>query len=131
MTQRISVLGSGSWGTALAVHLAGTGHDVRLWARDASLASTMASSRENATYLPGIRLPEGLSPTSDMQAALDGAHFVVFAVPSHGLRDVARKAAVHLAADCAIVSATKGLEEGSLLRMSQVLREELPSGDIV
>ncbi|MEP6782187.1 MAG: 2-dehydropantoate 2-reductase N-terminal domain-containing protein, partial [Acidobacteriota bacterium] len=73
MIQRIAVLGSGSWGTALAVHLAGTGHDVRLWARDASLASTMASSRENATYLPGVKLPASLSPTSDMPATLDGA----------------------------------------------------------
>jgi glycerol-3-phosphate dehydrogenase (NAD(P)+) len=132
MSQRIGVLGSGSWGTALAVHLAGTGHEVRLWARDASLASTMASTRENATYLPGITLPASLSPTSDLATALGGAQFVVFAVPSHGLRDVAHKAAVHLAPACAIVSATKGLEEGSLLRMSQVLRAELPAaGDIV
>lgn len=132
MTQRIGVLGSGSWGTALAVHLAKTGHDVRLWARDASLASTMASLRENALYLPGITLPESLSPTADLQAALDDVQFVVFAVPSHGLRDVARKAGAYLTPACALVSATKGLEEGSLLRMSQVLRAELPdAGDIV
>jgi glycerol-3-phosphate dehydrogenase (NAD(P)+) len=132
MTQRIAVLGSGSWGTALAVHLAGTGHDVRLWARDASLASAMASSRENATYLPGITLPASLSPTSDLGAALEDVHFVVFAVPSHGLRDVARKARPHLTPHSTIVSATKGLEEGSLLRMSEVLRAELPTaGDIV
>jgi glycerol-3-phosphate dehydrogenase (NAD(P)+) len=132
MTQRIAVLGSGSWGTALAVHLAGTGHDVRLWARDASLASAMASSRENATYLPGITLPASLSPTSDLAAALEDVHFVVFAVPSHGLRDVAKKARTYLTPHSTIVSATKGLEEGTLLRMSEVLRAELPTaGDIV
>jgi glycerol-3-phosphate dehydrogenase (NAD(P)+) len=131
MRQRICVLGSGSWGTALAVHLAGTGHDVRLWARDASLASTMAASRENAAYLPGISLPASLSPTSDLQAALDDTHFVVFAVPSHGLRDVVRRAAAHIVPGSTLVSATKGLEEGSLLRMSQVLRAELAAGDIV
>jgi glycerol-3-phosphate dehydrogenase (NAD(P)+) len=132
MTHRIGVIGSGSWGTALAVHLAHTGHDVRLWARDASLASEMASSRENRTYLPGVALPASLAPTSNLGTALDGAQFVVLAVPSHGVRDVARAANAHLPAACAIVSATKGLEEGSMLRMSQVLRQELPdAGEIV
>jgi len=132
MTHRIGVIGSGSWGTALAVHLAHTGHDVRLWARDAALASSMASSRENTTYLPGIALPPVLLPTNDIAAALDGAQFVVIAAPSHGVRDVVRRANPHLPRSCAIVSATKGLEEGSMLRMSQVLRQELPdAGEIV
>jgi glycerol-3-phosphate dehydrogenase (NAD(P)+) len=132
MTQRIGVLGSGSWGTALAVHLAHTGHEVRLWARDPALAAEMAVSRVNAAYLPGINLPAALTPTSDLTTALDDAHFVVIAVPSHGVRGVARAANAHLQPACAIVSATKGLEEGSLLRMSQVLREELPgAGEIV
>jgi glycerol-3-phosphate dehydrogenase (NAD(P)+) len=132
MTHRIGVIGSGSWGTALAVHLAHTGHDVRLWARDAALASSMASSRENPSYLPGIELPPVLLPTNDMAAALDGAQFVVIAAPSHGVRDVARRANPHLPRSCAIVSATKGLEEGSMLRMSQVLRQEWPdAGEIV
>src|SRR5688572_7031173 len=132
MTHRIGVLGSGSWGTALAVHLARTGHDVRLWARDAALAADMAAARMNRTYLPEIELPPSLAPTPDMRAAVDEAHFVVMAVPSHGLREVSRGARAHLPRACSIVSATKGLEEGSLLRMSQVLREELPeAGEIV
>jgi glycerol-3-phosphate dehydrogenase (NAD(P)+) len=132
MTHRIGVIGSGSWGTALAVHLAHTGHDVRLWARDGALAAEMASARENRTYLPGIELPAALVPTSDMRAALDGAQFVVLAVPSHGVRDVTRAANSYLPQAGVIVSATKGLEEGSLLRMSQVIRQELPNaGDIV
>jgi glycerol-3-phosphate dehydrogenase (NAD(P)+) len=132
MTHRIGVIGSGSWGTALAVHLAHAGHDVRLWARDAALASDLAVTRENRNYLPGIELPAALSPTGDMRMALDGAQFVVIAVPSHGVRDVARAANPHLPGACAIVSATKGIEEGSMLRMSQVLRQELPdAGDIV
>jgi glycerol-3-phosphate dehydrogenase (NAD(P)+) len=132
MTHRIGVLGSGSWGTALAVHLARTGHDVRLWARDAALAASMTASRENSTYLPGIKLPGEISPTADLRVALDEAQFVVIAVPSHGVRDVARIANQYLPRACAIVSATKGLEEGSLLRMSQVLREELrDAGEIV
>ena len=132
MTQRIGVIGSGSWGTALAVHLARTGHDVRLWARDAALAADMTASRENRTYLPGVALPAELSPTNDLGAALDGAQFVVIAVPSHGVRDISRALNAHLPEACTIVSATKGLEEGSMLRMSQVLRQELPdAGEIV
>jgi glycerol-3-phosphate dehydrogenase (NAD(P)+) len=132
MTQRIGVLGSGSWGTALAVHLAHTGHEVRLWARDAGLASRMDSARENAVYLPGVSLPASLTPTHDMAAALDEAEFVVFAVPSHGVRAVAKMAEAHLPRACVIVSATKGLEEGTLRRMSQVLRQELvDAGEIV
>jgi glycerol-3-phosphate dehydrogenase (NAD(P)+) len=124
MSQTIAVLGSGSWGTALAVHLARTGHDVRLWARDAALAAAMASGRENRSYLPGIALPGALTPTGNVAAAVDGAAFVVMAMPSHGLRDVARAARPHLPRACTVVSAVKGLEEGSLLRMSQVLAAE-------
>ena len=132
MTHCIGVIGSGSWGTALAVHLAHTGHDVRLWARDAALAADMSAARENRPYLPGIELPSALAPTSDIRIALDGAQFVVVAAPSHGVRGVARLANPYLPNGCAIVSATKGLEEGSLLRMSQVLRQEFPNGgDVV
>jgi glycerol-3-phosphate dehydrogenase (NAD(P)+) len=132
MSHTIGVLGSGSWGTALAVHLAGTGHDVRLWARDPALAAAMAERRENAAYLPGITLPPALQPTPDLARAAGGAEFLVMAVPSHGLRGVARAASPHVPPACTIVSAVKGLEEGSLLRMSQVLRAELPEmGEIV
>lgn len=132
MTQTIAVLGSGSWGTALAVHLARTGHDVRLWARDAALAAAMVSTRENRSYLPDITLPDVLTPTADVAEAVDCASFVVMATPSHGLRDVGRLASPHLPGACTVVSAVKGLEEGSLLRMSQVLRAEMPGiGDVV
>jgi glycerol-3-phosphate dehydrogenase (NAD(P)+) len=132
MTHTIAVLGSGSWGTALAVHLARTGHDVRLWARDRALAELMGAARENPAYLPGIPLPPSLRPTAELPAALTGSTFVVMAVPSHGLREVARAANPHLPPACTVVSAVKGLEAGSLLRMSQVLREEFSEpGEIV
>jgi glycerol-3-phosphate dehydrogenase (NAD(P)+) len=114
------------------VHLARTGHDVRLWARDRELSASMSAHRQNITYLPGIPLPVTLTPTADMGTAVTGAAFVVMAVPSHGLRHVARAAATHLPGACTLVSAAKGLEEGSLLRMSEVLRSEWPGlGDIV
>ncbi len=132
MSHTIAVLGSGSWGTALAVHLARTGHDVRLWARDGALAAAMAASRENAPYLPGIQLPPSLTPMASLETAVTDAAFVVMAVPSHGLRDVTRAAGVHVPRACTVVSAVKGLEAGSLLRMSQVLRAELADvGEIV
>ena len=132
MTHTIGVLGSGSWGSALAVHLARTGHDVRLWARDAGLATAMAARRQNPVYLPGIAFPPSLTPTASTAEAIDGATFVVMAVPSHGLRGVARAAAPMMPDGITLVSAAKGLEEGSLLRMSEVIRAELrEAGPIV
>lgn len=132
MTQTIGVLGSGSWGSALAVHLARTGHDVRLWARDAGLAATMASLRENPAYLPGLAFPPELVPTASLAEAIAGAEILVMAVPSHGLRAVLRAAAPVVPAGATLVSAAKGLEEGTLLRLSEVLRAELPAaGPIV
>lgn len=127
MTHTIGVLGSGSWGTALAVHLARTGHDVRLWARDPVLAAQMAATRTNDAYLPGIELPPALQPTNVLAEAVTEAGFVVMAVPSHGLRTVMQSASPFIATGCTLVSATKGLEAGSLLRMSEVMRSECPA----
>jgi glycerol-3-phosphate dehydrogenase (NAD(P)+) len=121
----ITVLGAGSWGTALSVHLGRIGHDVRLWARDASLVSDMNARRANAVYLPDVTLPERVNVTHDLTAALSGSHLVVTALPSHGCRAVVRSAAPRIAKGAVIVSATKGLETDSLLRMSQVVSQEV------
>jgi len=125
--QTIAVLGSGSWGTALAAHLGLSGHDVRLWARDASLVRDMRERRANAVYLPDVILPPTIVPTSSLEEALAGAGIVVSAVPSHGTRAAMREAATRLAPGALVVSATKGLEEATLLRMSQVILEEAGS----
>jgi len=119
-----AVLGAGSWGTALAIHLANAGHGVRLWARDAILVEDLQSERVNARYLPDAALPAGIDVTSSLGAALEGADFVVTAVPSHGLRAVVRSAAPHIQDGAILVSATKGLESGTMLRMSEVLQAE-------
>jgi glycerol-3-phosphate dehydrogenase (NAD(P)+) len=124
VSRSVAVLGAGSWGTALAVHLGRLGHDVRLWARDATLAGDMQRRRANAIYLPDVGLPEAVRVTDALAAALDDAELVVSAVPSHGVRGVMRAAAPHLRAHATLVSATKGLETDTLLRMSQVVAQE-------
>ncbi len=124
--RNVAVLGGGSWGTALAVHLARIGHTVRLWARDPALVAEMRTRRANPVYLPDTPFPETLTVTDRLDEALAGAATVVVAVPSHGLRAVARQAAAHVDAGAVVLSATKGLEDGSLLRMSEVLAEEWP-----
>ena len=132
MSRTIAVLGSGSWGSALAVHLARAGHDrVRLWARDADLAGQINATRVNAAYLPGIVFPPSVRSTHDIADAVDGATIIVAAVPSHGLRSVARAAAPFVNGEVTLVSAAKGLEEGSMLRMSEVLRAEIPGAGAV
>jgi glycerol-3-phosphate dehydrogenase (NAD(P)+) len=120
----VTVLGAGSWGTALAVHLGRVGHDVRLWARDQALVTEMGARRANAVYLPDVPFPPGLTPTHSLADALRGADLVVSAVPSHGCRAVIKSAAASLAVRAVIVSATKGLEAGTLLRMSEVIAQE-------
>jgi glycerol-3-phosphate dehydrogenase (NAD(P)+) len=119
-----AVLGAGSWGTALAIHLANAGHGVRLWARDATLVTQLTNTRVNARYLPDAKLPDGVEPTASLEQALDDVAFVVTAVPSHGLRAVIRSASPHIAGGAILVSATKGLESETMLRMSQVLAAE-------
>jgi glycerol-3-phosphate dehydrogenase (NAD(P)+) len=121
---RVAVLGAGSWGTALAVHLAREGRVVSLWARNDALISEMIARRANTRYLADVALPSSVGATSSLPAALQDAQFVVLAVPSHGLRAVVRAAIPWLPAGAVIVSAAKGLEGESLQRMSQVIAEE-------
>ncbi len=125
MPETIAILGAGSWGTALAIHLARVGHDVRLWARDPELVEQLVATRANPRYLPDIGLPEGVTPVARHAAALQDAKVVVFAVPSHGLRAVVRAMAGSIPRGAVIVSATKGLETDSLARMSVVLEQEI------
>lgn len=125
MQRRAAVLGAGSWGTALAVHLGSIGHEVRLWARDDGLVREMVMRRANPTYLPDVNLPSCVAPTASLPEALDGASFVVSAVPSHGTRDVIQAAAPAVPPGAIVVTATKGLEGGSLLRMSEVIGQIL------
>ena len=114
MRQAAAILGAGSFGTALAVHLSRIGHDVRLWARDPDLARQMTVLRANPVYLTDLTLGPSVTPTADLDEALAGADLVVCAVPSHGARQVLGRAAPVIAPHATIVSAIKGLEEGTL-----------------
>ena len=121
----VTVLGAGSWGTALAVHLGRLGHTVRLWARDRTLVDEIRAHGSNTTYLPEITMPPCMSVTASIEEAIGGTDLIVSAIPSHGCRAVIRAAAPHVAPHATVVSATKGLEVDTLLRMSQVIAEEL------
>jgi glycerol-3-phosphate dehydrogenase (NAD(P)+) len=120
----VAVLGAGSWGTALAVHLGRLGHDVRLWGRDALLVDRLASTRVNADYLPGVTLEGSVHATASMEDAIGGATLVVVAVPSQGLRAVVHRAVAIAPTAVPFVSTAKGLEHGTLYRMSEVIADE-------
>ncbi|MBZ0121763.1 MAG: NAD(P)H-dependent glycerol-3-phosphate dehydrogenase [Sandaracinaceae bacterium] len=127
MTTKAAVLGAGSWGTALAKLLADNGHDVRLWARRDDQVETLNRTKRNDAYLPGFDLPANLIATSDLREAFEGAGLVVSVVPTHGLRHVWSEAAALVPKDAPIVSATKGIEVSTLLLVSQIFEELLPS----
>ena len=125
---RAVVLGSGSWGTAFAKVLVDAGTPTTIWARRSDLAERINRERENPEYLPGIALPPGLSATSDAAAALADAELVVLAVPSQSLRENLASWSPLLPADATLVSLMKGIELGTVKRMSEVIGEVAGAG---
>jgi glycerol-3-phosphate dehydrogenase (NAD(P)+) len=128
MSNRVTVLGSGAWGTALAKALAEKGGEVVLWGRSERDARDVNEKHENVHYLPKATLPSNLRATTDLEAALSGAEMVVFVAPSHATREVATKAAPFLKKlpNVPIVSATKGIENESLMFVDEILADVLP-----
>ena len=124
MALEMTVLGAGSWGTALAVHLARIGHRVRLWSIEASVVADIREWRTNTVYLPDVAVPASVEPTTDLASALATSGMVVAAVPSQVMRLVMRQAAPLMSTGTIVVSVAKGLELGSLQRMSRVIAEE-------
>jgi glycerol-3-phosphate dehydrogenase (NAD(P)+) len=123
---RSTVLGAGSWGTALGAVLAAKGSPVVLWDKDVPVLETIAKTHENARYLPGVALPPSLGATPDIARALEGAELVVLAVPSHAMRAVAIEAKRHLHAGVPLCSVAKGIEVDTLMTMCEVLEDVLP-----
>jgi len=122
---RTAVIGAGSWGTAVAA-LAARNSPTVLWARRADLAETIATARVNRDYLPDYQLPKGLHATSSLEEALDGAEVVVMGVPSHGFREILDEAKPFLTDGAPIISLTKGVEQDTLKRMTEVIADVAP-----
>jgi glycerol-3-phosphate dehydrogenase (NAD(P)+) len=128
VTSQVAVVGAGAWGTALAIHLARAGAAPRLWVYEPELLSALAESRENAWYLPGVRIPDRVRPMGSLADAVSGAELVLVVVPSHVLRRVAVDLARVLPPGVDLVSATKGIEEERFARPSEILADVLPPG---
>jgi glycerol-3-phosphate dehydrogenase (NAD(P)+) len=125
-TEDIAVIGAGSYGTCLAVLFGHHGHRVCLYNRNAETTRTIDAARENVAYLPGHKLPDSVTVSSDLEAAVRGKRFILGVTPSHGIRDTLGKAAQWMDPDAIVINASKGLEEGTLHTIDAVYRDILP-----
>ena len=123
---RVGVVGGGAWGTALASHMARLDHDVAMWAHETEVVSDIAVRRENATYLPGVKLPPSLRASTDVVGVVAGARLILLVPPSEHLRAVGSRVAVVLEPDAIVVVATKGIEETTHALMTEVLARAMP-----
>lgn len=126
---KITVLGAGGWGIGLALVATRMGHTVTLWSFDPEELEQLRRHNQNRLRLPGVFLPHGITLTGDMAQAAD-ADMVILAVPSFAIRATARQLAAHLRPDTVVLNAGKGLEDGTLMRFSQVIQEELPTARV-
>ena len=125
----ISIIGSGGWGTAIAVMLAKNGHGITLWSYMDEERAELEKYRENKPYLPGVKIPDGVRFTSDISDCAD-ADIIITAPPSHAMRSTAKALAPHIKRGQLILNISKGLEDGTHFTMSQILRRELPQCEI-
>ncbi len=123
---KIAILGSGSWGTAIALHLARAGHDISLWNRSQEKVDQMNATRCNEQYLPDFPFPDNIRLTASLEKAIVEAGLVIFVVPSQVMRTVVGQAAAVLNPEVPICCASKGIESGTLMTMEEVLRDVLP-----
>lgn len=124
---RVTVFGAGSWGTSLAIVLAENGHDTLLWSHRKEQANEINIQHTNVKYLPSTLLPTNLRATSDMTEAVKHAEIIVMAVPTKGIRETCKKMLQTLDKKILFVHVSKGIEPNTLLRISQIMREEIPA----
>jgi len=120
--ERISVIGAGSWGTALAVALARKGRPIKLWAYEPEVAASIHDRHENTLFLPGVTLPPSIEATNILPEALEGAGIILTVMPSHVCRGLFERMLPYLKPDMIFVSATKGIDTERLMRMSEIIR---------
>ncbi len=128
--KKISVIGAGSWGTALAWLLANNGHQLTLWSYREEQARKLERERENMSKLPGVRLQDDMVITSDLEAAVKGQDILVIAVPSPAIRSTSQKLAPYVEKGQVLVNVAKGVEAATLLTMSQIIEQELPGAEV-
>ena len=126
----VGVVGAGSWGTALALVLEKNGHQVTLWSSREAKAKEMSELRENTDKLPGVKIPESIVMTADMETAVKDKELVVLGVPSLYIRGTAKKMAAYVHEGQIIVNVSKGIEESTLYTMTEVISEEIPNADV-
>ena len=124
-SKKIGILGAGGWGTALSIILQHNKHHVSLWEFNKDLAEKLKLSRENERFLPGVKIPSEIDITSDLKEAVSNKEIIIFAVPSHVVREVAERIKNFDVKDKILISAVKGIENKTLYRMSEVLRDVL------
>ena len=127
---KIAIIGSGSWGTANAVMLAKRGFDVYLWSWIQEETDRLNRDRENKEFLPDVKFPDNITCTHDMALCTDGADLIITAAPSPATRTTAKNLSPYVAEGQKIINISKGLEESTLLRLSQVYKEEIPQANI-
>lgn len=127
--KKIAIIGAGSWGTALSIALSRSRkhHAISLWAYEAEVVESMRSWRVNEVFLPGFELPTGIAPTGSLAEALEGAQIILGVMPSTHARQLYAQVAKVMETGAVFVSATKGLEPETLLRMSEVIRQVIPA----
>ena len=119
--KRIAVIGAGSWGTALAATLAGNGHEVTLWAYEPEVVESIRLQHENVLFMPGVKVPASIAATGDLREALQDAEIVLTVMPSHVCGPLFERMLDHLHPGMTFVSATKGIDTGRLMRMSEII----------
>ncbi|MCY8912219.1 NAD(P)H-dependent glycerol-3-phosphate dehydrogenase [Bacillus atrophaeus] len=125
--KKVTMLGAGSWGTALALVLADNGHQVCMWGHRPELISQINERHENKDYLPDVKLPEEITGTTDLQESLKDADFIIVAVPTKAIREVLSQAVPYITKKAVFVHVSKGIEPDTLLRISEIMEEELPA----
>lgn len=124
--ETIALIGAGGWGTALANLLGSKGYSIKLWVFEKELCDYMEKERENIDYLPGVRISDHITPLHSMEETVRQCDIVISAAPSHTVRSVMKEASPYIAEDAFVVSVSKGIEEDSLMTMSEVLTDVLP-----